>query len=231
VKLHRTALLLLMGLAASAAAQDTDQRQMAADDGPIWNLAADAEYLSAVRAYGECAARDVQVNSRHVLRDLPGSKQSNQSLFWMLLGSNSCADNGRTPNALPAAYRGVVAEYMLERDFELPSFARKHSAVRVFSEQKVGDLSALSGEAAMALPYIMIGSCLAKSDPAGLSVLFSSAPSSDEEAAAFAALERNTARCSRDDAQPIVNLFQLRGYLAEGAYRHGVAAAGGTSGA
>jgi len=222
VRLRCTIYLLLFGLAASAAAQDTDQRQMAAEGGPIWNFAADFEYLSAVRAYGECAARDQRMNSRNVLRDLPGSKESNQALFWMLTGSNSCTDNGRAPNALPAAYRGLVAEYYLKQDFELPSFASKRSPVRVFSE-RMATGEALSGEAAMALPYIMIGSCLAKTDAAGLAALFASASSSDAEEAAFAALERSSAQCSRDDAQPIVNLFQLRGYLAEGAYRYGVA--------
>jgi hypothetical protein len=201
---------------------------MAANDEAIWNFAQDSEHLSAVRAYGECAARDQRLNSRNVLRDLPGSKQSNQTLFWMLLGSNSCTDGGRAPSALPAAYRGVVAEYLLEQDFELPSLSRKRSPVRVFSAEKLGDISALPGEAAMALPYILIGSCIAKSDPAGLSALFASAPGGDGEAAAFAALERSSAQCSRDDARPIANLFQLRGYLAEGAYRHGVAADEGT---
>lgn len=217
------ALACLLAVAPTAlVAQDTDQRQMSADDGPIWNFAADSEYLSAVQAYGECAARDQRMNSRNVLRALPASKESNQTLFWMLLGSNSCADNGRAPSALPAAYRGIVAELYLEQDFELPSFASKRSPVRVFSERRASE-TALSGEAAMALPYIMIGSCLAKVDPAGLTALFASAPSSDAEEAAFAALERSSAQCSRDDAQPIVNLFQLRGYLAEGAYRYGVA--------
>ena len=215
--------LLLAACPAAVVAQDTDQLRMAAQSGDAWALPEDAEHLLALQQFGECAARDSRTNSRNVLRDLPGSKTSVDALVWMVLASNSCEVHGQKPTALPIVYRGVVAEYQLERDFLLPGLEPKRGLERIFRTPEADKVGNLSPGDRTAVSVIAAGTCVAQADMPSLSALFATDPGTKEEADAINALLPALTRCLARNTRLDVHPFQLRGYLAEGAYRYGVA--------
>ena len=213
--------LFLAACPVAVVAQDTDQQQMAARSGDAWALPEDAEHLLALQQFGECAARDSRINSRNVLRDIPGSKTSVDALVWMVLRSNSCEVDGRKPTALPIVYRGVVAEYQLERDFSLPGLEPKRGTERIFGKPGADEISELSPADRTALTVIEAGACVAKADTASISALFATDPGTQEEASAINAVLPALTGCLPRNTRLDVHPFQLRGYLAEGAYRYG----------
>ena len=228
----RLAIALLCAIGGSsvaAFAQDTDQLQMAASSGDAWALPEDSDQLAALQAFGECAARDSGTNSRNVMRDLPGSKTSVDALVWMVLGSNSCDVNGRRPTAFPIVYRGVVAEYYLERNFSLPAIQPAGNLERIFADQDAKEIEDLSEADRLALSLINAGSCVAKADWANLAALFATSPGSQQEADAVNAILPRLTGCLPRNTRLNVHPFQLRGYLAEGAYRYGVAVKEGSA--
>ena len=212
-------LLCSVVLSSSAVAQDTEKLAMDAYSSGPWLASADPVYLAAMKKYGSCAAGSNRFQSNMVLSALPESKASFKALFWMLLGSNSCAGTDRTPDAAPRYYRGIVAEYFFKKHFAGSVAKGKPQVQRVYDEPKAEKLAKLSAETVEAVAMIRFGQCVSTADPAGVLAVFETHYGSAEERAALAAIGPSRARCLEPGSIHRMNPFQLRSYLAEGAYR------------
>ena len=217
-------LLALVFLApATLGAQDLTQMEMAARSAEAAGLPEDPAFLAAMQQHGRCAARGSSINSRNVMRGLPGSKVSQESLFYMFYNSDTCTEYGRAPAAAPGFYRGVVAEYYLKKDFSFPDFRSEGRHQRIYPEPDEGDLGKLVESDRTAVVVIEAGRSLAASSGSALEGLFATAAGSEQEATAINALLPVLVDYLPRGTRLAVHPFLLRGYLAEGAYRHGVA--------
>jgi len=217
-----SAVVTALLLSQPAHAQDTDQQQMMAMDGA---LPQSAESVRAVYAYGVCAARDSGFQSKLVLRGFPGSAGSDKALFWIATGSNSCGKAEEPSKFSPRALRGPIAEYYLKRDFDLGSWKPKGRLLTLFDAPDSEKLAGLPADIRASVVLVEIGTCVAQANPAGAAALFVSPVASKEESAAFGALSSTLATCLPPAVELKMSKFQLRSYLAEGAYRAAAAAA------
>lgn len=226
--MRRALIAVLAGsfLALPALAQDTDTQQMAAR-----NIAmpGDAESIRFVQAFGLCAARDANNQSRIVLRSLPGSAASDRALFGTATVSVSCVKYGDALKYSPSSLRGPVAEYFLKRDFDPASWKPKNRSLALYESPDSEKLARLPADIRANIVMVEIGSCVAKADPTGVAALFAASVTSAEERAAFAKLSSALSTCLPPAVELKMSKFLLRGILAEGTYRAAAAAAKGAN--
>ena len=177
------------------------------------------------QTFGLCAARDVSSFSKNVLGALPASAESDRSLFRMVIGSNSCGTRFYEMN--PRALRGPVAEYYLKRDFDLSTWTAKRKPLATFATPVEAAFDTLPPDTRAGVTMIVIGTCVFQADRANSAALFNTAVGSPQETAAFAALAPSLSRCIVSGAQLKMSKFQLRGALAEAAYRASAASSNG----
>ena len=208
-----TAIALGLMLSAPAAAQDTDQRMMGAFGAPLPSSAADTAF---VQQFGYCVAG--KSSAKDVLRSMPASGPSDKALFWMILGDTSCGGD-KTYNFNPRALRGPLAEFYLKRDFDLGSWTAKHRPLKTFQMPTVGEIDKLSADQRAGVVMLAIGTCVFNAGRTRVADLMRTTVGSAQEAAAFAALSPSLSACIPVGTQLKLTKFQLRGYLAEAAYR------------
>jgi hypothetical protein len=213
------AIAVLALVSAPAAAQDTDQQFISAFGAPLPSSPEDKAF---VQEFGTCAAGSQQFYAKDVLRSLPASGPSDKALFWMVMSSNSCG-NGKTYNFNPRALRGPVVESYLKRDFDLNAWKSKRSPLKTFAMPTIGELEKLSADQRAGVVMLAVGACVFKAAPAHVGALLRTSVSSPEEGAAVAALAQPLSTCVPAGSQLKVTKFQLRGYLAEAAYRSAAA--------
>ena len=207
---------------APAFAQSTDN-QMAQSLMAPYPTGPNAQFA---QEFGACAARDVATYSKTVLKALPASAASDKALFWTVLNSNSCSEK-RNYNFNPRALRGPVAEYFLKRDFELSSWTPKRKPLATFAMPVEAEFDKLSADTRAGVTMIVIGTCVFQADRANSAALFNTTVGSPQETAALAALGPSLSRCIVSGAQLKMSKFQLRGALAEAAYRTSAALSNG----
>jgi hypothetical protein len=217
------ALAFALMLSSPAAAQDTDQQMIAAFRAPLPSSAADTAFA---QQFGLCVAG--KSSAKDVLRSLPASGTSDKSLFWMILNDKSCAGD-KTYNFNPRALRGPLAEFYLKRDFDLVRWTPKRSPLKVFRTPTIGELDKLSADQRAGVVMLAIGTCVFNANRARVADLMRTSLGSPQEAAAFAALSPTLAGCVPAGTQLKATKFQLRGYLAEAAYRAAAEPPPGTS--
>jgi hypothetical protein len=209
------AVAVLALASAPAAAQDTDQQFIAAFGAPLPTTPQDKAF---VQDFGICAAGMQQFYAKDVLRFLPASGPSDKALFWMAMSSNGCG-KGKTYNFNPRAMRGPVVESYLKRDFDLNGWRSKRSPQKTFAMPTMGEIDKLSPDQRAGVVMVAVGACVFKAAPAQVGAILRTSVSSAEEAAAFAALSQPLSTCVPAGSQLKMTRFQLRGYLAEAAYR------------
>ncbi len=132
----------------------------------------------------------------------------------------------RAYNFNPRALRGPVAEFYLKRDVDLDRWTPKHSPLKIFRMPTMGEIEKLSGDQRAGVVMLAIGTCVFNAGPAARCRF---------DAHVFR-LTRGGRRlrcpvaiavggCIPAGTQLKLSKFQLRGYLAEAAYRGGGRAA------
>jgi hypothetical protein len=205
-------------LAAPAWGQDTDQLQMSNQRARGQEAPATSESLRANYAYANCVLRSTRL-STDILDTVPGSVREQRSAFWGVMGSNSCNGSGRIPPATRPAMRGMVAELLLARDFDLAAGTSRSGPARRFDMPAGQAFSRLAPDAQASLLLIQFGECVARADRAGLARLFATAAGTPEERSAFIAIRPALGGCIPQGASFAIQPRSMRGYLAEGAYR------------
>jgi hypothetical protein len=186
------------------------------------NSAAEVEF---VRKFAQCAGGDRGADG--LLRLLPASQRSDSDLFVMAYSHPSCAPHNDRLTFSVRNYRGVLAEYLLRNDFDLTTWMARGKPAKVFPTPTNEQLSKLSAERRTAMVMTEIGTCAAQAAPAEVAALFATQPGTAEENSAYAAITPALAGCIPPGVEMKISKFQLRGYLAEGAYRYAVATADG----
>lgn len=175
-----------------------------------------------VSNFANCAAASPKQANRvkDVLRQLPGSAASDKNLFWMAIGSDNCAKSSEILRYSVRYLRGPIAEYVLKRDFSLSNWATKGTPAEIYAMPSNDDLAKMTGESRNAVIYTKIGECIVTNTPASVSALLSADRGSAEEKAAFTAITPALTGCVPKGVEVRLSKFQLRGYLAEAAYRY-----------
>ncbi|MEA3040630.1 MAG: hypothetical protein QOC65_119 [Sphingomonadales bacterium] len=222
------ALLAILLLALPARAQDTDQQQMSDRRATAQEPPATPERMRANYAFARCVLGSFQWSTL-VIGAVPFSRSEESSAATAVRASNSCNGRGRTPPATRAVLRGIMAELLLLRDFDVASGRRLHAPVRRFEMPAGRAFERLGADSQAALLLVQFGECVARADRAGLARLFATPAATPEERAALAALGPALNGCIPQGAAFSMNARQMRGYLAEGAYRTLAAMASGNS--
>lgn len=171
------------------------------------------EALDTMRAYGMCAARD-HLRIKKLLAALPESKDEYKAAGWA--ATNACINNGVLSfNA--RLLRGVSAESLVtEMNGADP---RTWAKMPTFDVPSADMLKAAEPAQRTAVALVLFGQCVATADMADVGALLATDPDSQAETDAFQKLQTAFGPCATKGVSFSLNRFQLRGYLAEGAYR------------
>jgi hypothetical protein len=176
-----------------------------------------------VREFAQCAAGER--GGANLLRLVPASQQSDRSLFFMADSHPACAPHNDRLTFSVRNYRGVLAEYLLESDFDLASWMPRGKTGKVYPAPTNQQLTRMSAESRSAIVMTEIGVCVTHASPAEVAALFATEAGTPAENTAIAAVTPALAGCIPPGVEMKISKFQLRGYLAEGAYRYAVAKA------
>jgi hypothetical protein len=133
--------------------------------------------------------------------------------------SANCVTQTQAPPQSTGALRGIIAELLLRRDFNLATGARRSAPVARFAMPTVAAAQGLGTAEQASLVLVSIGECVARADRAGLGRLFATPAGTPEERAAFVALVPSIGACVPQGSSLPIQPRSMRGYLAEGAYR------------
>lgn len=115
--------------------------------------------------------------------------------------------------------RDVVAEAAFERDFGSVGAPAKRTPVSLFTAPAADQLPAMPYSVRYSVALIDYATCVVQAGPHQASALFATAPGSAQEASAFAAISPLLGPCLPQGSQATFSRPQLRGALAEAAYR------------
>jgi hypothetical protein len=165
-------------------------------------------------AFGKCAAKDEQ-GAERLLASVPDTKDAWRTVAW-LAQTSGCLNNGQL-RFKPILMRGPVAEYLFERMRLAPAkyWARK----KIFEAPDSLTLASVNPAERAEVALILFGQCVGTKDMSSVKALLATRPNTPDETAAFAKLSPAFGSCAEKDVSLKLNRFQLRGYLAEGAYR------------
>jgi hypothetical protein len=188
----------------------------------IPNSAAEIEFVT---KFAQCAGGER--GGANLLRLLPASQQSDRSLFFMADSHPNCAPHNDRLTFSVRNYRGVLAELLLETDFELSTWSARGKLAKIYPAPMNEQLVKLSADSRSAVVMTEIGTCTTQASPTEVAALFATEPGTPEENAAYGAIMPALSGCIPPGVEMKISKFQLRGYLAEGAYRYAAAKAAG----
>jgi len=119
----------------------------------------------------------------------------------------------------PQMLRGVIAEVVLDAD------GRKGKLAPPFTGLTAETIAALDARGRSALRALDLAGCIVAAAPDTVTALIKSAPASSKEARVFEQLAPHLGPCLPSGAQMTLAKPQLRGFLAEAAYRAAYATA------
>ncbi len=185
---------------------------------PVPNSAAN----KAMHRLAICAAQR-RVIAEKLLATLPQTREEH-NLAGRLIDPDPGCDYGGGQIEFSVRYmRGGVAEALLEQDFgNLGGKARRKPAA-LFHTADIADPASLSDESKGSIGMILFGQCVAHPAPGDVAALFGTIVGSSDENAVFKKLSPAMASCAPSGNIPNTSGLQMRGYLAEGAYREAVA--------
>lgn len=209
-------------MSAPAFAQGTDTQIM---QNVINDVApTDGAGIRFVSNFASCAAASADQENRvkDIFKRLPGSTASDKDLFWIAIGSDKCAKSSEILRYSVRNLRGPIAEYALKRDFNLSNWAAKGTPSEIYAMPSNDELAKMTGESRNAVIYTKLGECIVTNTPASVGALLSADRGSAEEKAAFTTITPALTGCVPKGVEVRLSKFQLRGYLAEAAYRYAV---------
>lgn len=200
--------------------------QMDTDTAQLNNVRANvipnsAAEIGFVREFAQCAGGERGAAS--LLRLVPASQQSDRSLFVMADSHPTCSPRNDRLTFSVRNYRGVLAEYLLKSDFDLANWTPRGKTARVYTAPTNEQLTRLSAESRSAVVMTEIGVCVTHAAPGEVAALFATEAGTPAENEAIGAITPALSGCIPPGVEMKISKFQLRGYLAEGAYRYAVA--------
>lgn len=177
-----------------------------------------AEAIKTLDQFGHCVAEQ-RSDAIKFLSTLPESREENKQA--VRISTSNCLHGGIL-KFRASFLRGTVAELLLKEDQK----TLHHAGVKYTFDAPSGEaLSSAPDGQRTAIALVLFGQCVAHEKPEDVRLLLNTPVESRAEFSAFAPLKDAMTKCSTVDFK--VDRFQMRGYLAEGAYRNVVAPASG----
>jgi hypothetical protein len=174
-----------------------------------------AESVKQAHAFANCAV--TRSRGGEILGAYPGSEAETQILASYR--SRGC----QGPAATPTLLRGAVAEQLFKTDFGSIGARAKRDSVEVFAPLATGALQQLPADRKQRVEMLDFAACLVATDPTNSVALLNTGVGSAEEGRAMAALQPTFAPCVQAGQTLGVNRAELRGLVAEAAYRAALA--------
>ena len=165
---------------------------------------------SAVEQFGKCAASKYE--GAELLATQPGSAEEAEVIAEF--DRRAC----HPPIKDAGILRGALAEQLFKTDFGSIGAQPRRELIEVFTID-LRELEALDDNAKKRIDYVAFGTCVAASDPQRSSKLLTTTPESNEEKAILTELIPQFAGCLAEGERFTFSRADLRGSLAEGAYR------------
>jgi hypothetical protein len=156
----------------------------------------------------------------NALQYRPNSREDRKVISRVGVMPGPCNNYGRVRGDTAPFIRGVAAEYWLHADFDLIAGKQRHKARKIFTVPTEAERNSMSPDEKRALSFVEYGTCVARADMSNLSRLFATEVGSASETQAFNSLGPVMGQCLLPGVTIKMNSLKLRGYLAEGAYRH-----------
>jgi hypothetical protein len=208
VKSRALATLAMAGFAASGQAAENKR---------------DVNALKTMDSFGRCVGGKTLLASQ-LMAALPGSPEAEK--ITLRLSTADCLASGEL-RFKSQLLRGVVAEVLLKKG-ALGHFPRNAAIFPV----PVGEAVAAEDPVQRtSIALIQFGQCVAAGNKAGVEKLFRTTRETKAEGAALAELRPSLNACLEHGATFKLDRFQMRSFLAEGAYRNAVQAQQGASNA
>ncbi len=181
---------------------------------------------AAMHKFALCAATRNNVADK-VMATLPQTRAEEAAVRRLIDPAPDCEIGGTSLVFAQRYMRGGVAEHLLKRDFHgLQGPARRRTAA-VFPIPEGDDVGTLSDGTKGSIGMIIFGQCVSQSDSAGVAAVLETRSGGPIERAAFAKLDKAMRGCAPNPVILNIARLQMRGYLAEGAYRNAVASQAG----
>jgi hypothetical protein len=172
--------------------------------------------LQGLHDFGTCLARD-RSKAGALLGAVPGTTREGEVMVDLV--KKGCPDIDEF-TLDPALLRGIVAEAMFQRDFgSLDTTHSRRPAVAVFEAPSADQLAGLPRGTQHSVGMIAYARCVLDQAPQQIMALFRTAPGSASEGTAFSALGPTLGPCLPEGMKVEFTRPQLRGALAEAAYR------------
>jgi hypothetical protein len=171
-------------------------------------------------SYGWCVVKEDPAQSRRILTVPPGSAEE-RALLKKISTDRCLSGQGQVfyIDFEPQMLRGVIAEVVLDAD------GPKGKLAPPFTGLTPATIAALDERGRSALRALDFADCIVGAAPDKVAAVLKSKPASSKEARAFQQIGPHLSPCLTQGAQMTLAKPQLRGFLAEAAYRAAYAAA------
>jgi hypothetical protein len=176
--------------------------------------------------YADCLI-DYRVAVR-LMRTRPASRESSDTIWYFTYNGPSCRKDAPERQYAMNTLRGPIAEHLLRMYQANPEDVRRTKPIMFFPSPSIEQLGRLPDDVRASILMVEYGSCVAKADPPGVAHLLATEAASVNEGNAFTALNPTMAACLPPGQQLKLTKFQLRGFVAEGAFRNAVGIEAGT---
>lgn len=166
--------------------------------------------LKSMDAFGRCVGQH-QFDGMKLLATVPTSREDYKQA--LRISTSTCLPGGEL-RFKASLLRGAVAEILLRNSQKALHGAK---VVQAFQAPPPDTFAAAPDGQRTAVALVLFGECVADQDPGGVMNLLKTPVESQAEIAAFMPLKKPMSTCSEVSFK--VDRFQMRGYLAEGAYR------------
>lgn len=208
--------LALVGLASTAAAAKPDSQA--------------GETIRRMHSYGRCVVQQAPSDSKRVLGKAPGSKEERSLLH--AISSDLCLNGQGGLEQIdfqPEWLRGEVAEEVLRRERGGDRIMARAVRVAPFPRLSDADVAALDQRGQRTLRGLGLAECVQAAAPQAVAELLKTDPTSPEEDRTFRQVAPYLGPCFPQNAETTLLRPQLRGFLAEAAYRADYFAAHGSN--
>jgi hypothetical protein len=180
----------------------------------------DNDSIRRMYSYGWCVVREDPAKSRRVLTVPPGSAEE-RALLKRISTDRCLSGQGQVfyIDFEPQMLRGVIAEVVLDLD------GPKGKLAPPFTGLTPETIASLDEKGRSALRALDFADCIVGVAPDAVTAALKTRPASSKEAQAFQRLGPHLSPCLPQGARMTLAKPQLRGFLAEAAYRAAYAAA------
>ncbi|MDF7773885.1 hypothetical protein P1X14_01390 [Sphingomonas sp. AOB5] len=171
--------------------------------------------VESTQAFVACAANDLTL-VQGLFGAMPGTSGESDAIAALL--SKGCRTMGDFA-VDPATVRGSMAEALFERDYGTLDGAARPGKVSMFTMPMPGSYQSLYPRTRYAIGMLAYGDCIVQAAPKESVAMMLTAPGSSNERTAFSALAPVMGECLNDGDKITFTRTQLRGVIAEAAYR------------